>query len=445
MASYQPPNPQQGSIFNPSDWISPNAGSIDTAYLNDHYCQYPVAQGNMSFAGINNTGTTTIKQNLVMTGIANTNFIEFPDGTKQYTAGTGSSILNTSNTFIGTNTFNPTPSSSVGYTLPIGISLLNNQQGNNEGDIIYKGTSSTGLCIYSTSRSNVQGETPQILLYPDGTQTVLTAIAVGGIVRASALSSSGLIQLQATTGVNVGVDAGLPLLNIGGFGNISGDLNGLNVSSNLTLPAQSSYDSGIVYSNLSATQAFVQSALGSGGGGYAILSSPSLQTFTGPIQFAGETTALTQATGTMDTTLATTQFVYNAIISNMYTQNITTVVSDTTGFYISTADFNFVQTYNGNTGTNTYMFDGATLDSVAVSNPLIFTLTFPSALYPINSGATFVAGTVMQVYEQTTLTTFNLQITFLNNTQVKFTSGGTLMNTYGPIILSGALYISWAT
>lgn len=240
MASYPPPNPQQGTIFNPIDWIEPNAGSIDTAYLNEHYCQFPVAQGSMSFAGINNTGTTAIKQNIVMTGTPNVNYIEFPDGTKQYSASSSIDILNDANTWTGVNSFYPNPVQTYGATMLQGITLTNNQSTSTaSGDstiVSYTPSSGTGFEIYSLSQTNqCVGISPQIQLQPDGVKTSLFANGTNGVVQLNALGGTGSkIILQASSGVLLQVN---PLINFNNFGTLTGSSTGITSTVQLNTPS----------------------------------------------------------------------------------------------------------------------------------------------------------------------------------------------------------------
>lgn len=377
MASYPPPNPQQGTIFNTIDWIEPNAGSIDTAYLNEHYCQYPVAQGSMSFAGINNTGSTTIKQNLVMTGTPNVNFIEFPDGTKQYTAVAGGDILNDANTWSGVNTFYPNPLQPYGATMTQGITLTNNQSTSTaSGDstiVSYTPSSGIGLEIYSLSQtSQCAGVAPQIQLQPDGVKTQLFANGTNGVVQLNALGGSqSKIILQASSGVFLQVN---PLINFNNFGNLTGSVSGiassanftstsfiindtvndnyqlysqnspnygmviantsgnngvltlsnasttlstltatttgLNISTAITLPPQTTYTPSTTYGDVGATQQFVQQALASQGSGDVSLAGTN--NFTGINTFNGSIPTTT-LTNTSDGQFATVAYVKSSV------------------------------------------------------------------------------------------------------------------------------------
>jgi hypothetical protein len=253
MASYPPPNNQQGTIFNPIDWIEPNAGSIDTAYLNEHYCQFPVAQGSMSFAGINNTGSTTIKQNLVMTGTPNINFLEFPDGTKQYTAVAGGDILNDANTWSGVNTFYPNPVQTYGSTMLQGITLTNNQSTSTaSGDntiVSYSPSSGTGFEIYSlASRNNCSGVPPQLQLKPDGVFSALIANGTNGVVQLNALGGTGSkIVLQSSSGVYLQI---VPLIDFNAWGQLSATSTTSGITSTVQLNTPSIKIGGTIGSSL---------------------------------------------------------------------------------------------------------------------------------------------------------------------------------------------------
>ena len=125
MAEYPPPiDPTE--IFNKDNWI-PSPDAIDLAFLQASFCEYPVAQGLMNFSDVNISADATISQNLLLAGTPSVNYLEFPDGTKQYTAPSADDINtvynDVSNTFIspfiqtfqGSNLTTPTtaPSASL--------------------------------------------------------------------------------------------------------------------------------------------------------------------------------------------------------------------------------------------------------------------------------------------------------------------------------------------
>jgi len=107
MASYPKPT-NTGSTFNAPNWIAPTVNSADTAFLNANYCQYPIVQGGINTKSITATGSVGVSSNILMNGVAGVNYIEFPDGTKQYTGTqdfSGYAFTDISNTFTKLNTF----------------------------------------------------------------------------------------------------------------------------------------------------------------------------------------------------------------------------------------------------------------------------------------------------------------------------------------------------
>ena len=509
MASYPPPNPQQGTIFNTIDWIEPNAGSIDTAYLNEHYCQFPVAQGSMSFAGINNTGSTTIKQNLVMTGTPNVNYIEFPNGTKQYTASSGADILDTDNTFIGVNTFSPLPLQPYGSIMNEGLTITNNQSNAGTGLgtqlISYTPTGTIGFSIFSLASTNTTtGAPPSLKLLPNGVSSVLQAQGTNGIAELNASGTGGSIILQSSTGVKLQIS---PLINFNNWGTLSATSNdGIKSNVNLTSTSfiindtvndvyqfysQNSPNYGMVIANTSgglgtltlsngsttlttltstttglsvndsiivpsqtypltssnqvATISYVNSAITSQGGGDASLSAT--QTFTGINTFSQGVNLPAQnynPSFTYGNVASTQEFVQEAILDGTFTGLISVNVSNAVGFESGYAPpaFNFTQTINTKQQTNNYYMVSYSSIHFTAGTPIGFTLTFPSFLYPIGTTPTFLSGTGINCFSPTTLQTFNLQISFLNNTSISCTSGGTTTGSNNYTI-TGQFYISW--
>jgi len=103
MSLYSPPN-EILPIFNPINYDLPgNTDPNDIPFLTGYFTRYPVSQGSQTISGtLVSTGQVTAQTNIVMSGTPATNYIEFPDGTKQYTAGGGagtlSSVLTAGNT-----------------------------------------------------------------------------------------------------------------------------------------------------------------------------------------------------------------------------------------------------------------------------------------------------------------------------------------------------------
>ena len=246
MATYPPPNPQSGSIFNPSDWIEGNNSNLDIEYLNEHYCKFPVAQGNMSFAGISNTGTTTIGQNIVMTGTANVNYLEFPDLTRQYTAVAGDDILDTANTFTKNNTF-----PSISLNTGTGANLT---------------SSNSGLSCSANLTA------PKFIIndnVDDSYQIYSQNTGDFGLVISNTSGLNGKLTIS---------NGSTTLTSLTSYLYALGDVR-LDVSTQISVPTQTEYSPSTTYVNVLATQAFVKSAIQSQGGGDASLTAN--QTFTG--------------------------------------------------------------------------------------------------------------------------------------------------------------------
>jgi hypothetical protein len=176
----------------------------------------------------------TMGQNLIMDGVYNTNYLEFPDGTKQYTAVAGSDILNTNNTFAGVNTFFP-PTQTFGSTLNQGLTFTNNQYINGSGDtdiIAYIPDSTTGLCIFALTTNSASFNTPQIQLLPDGTASNFQASAINGIVSIISNNTGGTIQLKSDSGVQLVHNASLKFST---YGTLTGGSTGLSSSANFII------------------------------------------------------------------------------------------------------------------------------------------------------------------------------------------------------------------
>jgi hypothetical protein len=90
MSAYPPPT-ENLPIFDSSQF-STLTGTLTKAEADLLYLHYPLGQGNETIPSLVVSGAETIggqlnaEQNIVMSGTANTNYIEFPDVTKQYTA-----------------------------------------------------------------------------------------------------------------------------------------------------------------------------------------------------------------------------------------------------------------------------------------------------------------------------------------------------------------------
>ena len=143
MSVYPAPANQQGEIFNPSLWIVSAITGVSVQYLDENYLRYPVAQGYETLNGMTNLSNGTFEKNIVMTGTYLTNYIEFPDGSQQFTAdsGGGSGDAQLSG---GTST---TPQNFTGY----------NEFSNSGGQITLTNTTTpTSIILKSDSTNNKQ-------------------------------------------------------------------------------------------------------------------------------------------------------------------------------------------------------------------------------------------------------------------------------------------------
>ena len=106
-----PPPTEIVPIFNPLDYLRQDS-TLTKEYADLHYLQFPVAQGTESLQETIVNGpavfndSLTANNNIVIDGIPNTNYLEFPDGSKQYTAPPAGNLLTSNNIFTGTNAFN---------------------------------------------------------------------------------------------------------------------------------------------------------------------------------------------------------------------------------------------------------------------------------------------------------------------------------------------------
>jgi hypothetical protein len=107
MASYPPPNfIEPLSVFNPLNW-EVRQTTLTTAIADLRYLKFPVAQGLETLQDTITNGTADFAGNIIMSGTALTNYIEFPDSTKQYTAPVAPvNLLPLNNVWTGTNDFN---------------------------------------------------------------------------------------------------------------------------------------------------------------------------------------------------------------------------------------------------------------------------------------------------------------------------------------------------
>jgi len=310
--------------------------------------------------------------------------------------GGGSNLLPLNNLWTGVNNFNP-PVQTYGSTMPQGLTLTNNQNSSTpagDNDIIsYTPTSTQGLCIYSLSNTNsCVGQTPQIVLQPDGVKSSLVANGTNGVVQLTALGgTSSNIILEATTGVFL---KDFPTINFNNWGTLTADSSGLNIlattinlatptggptvntiltpqannldiSNPITLPAQTTYDSGATYGNVASTQEFVQKALASQGAGD--VTSGGTNNFTGSNTFDFNLNGGTITTPglTLARNVETGQNELDLVSINSTTNNGLSIYCETAS--VSSASTPKIQVYND--GTATLFNTDITLPTQSQYNP----------------------------------------------------------------------------
>jgi len=318
MASYNPPNPYVPNAFNPNQYITPSA-NITTQYLDENYLRFPFAQGAENFVSINNQGqlnqggkaefsSATIPVNFLLAPTI-TNPIADTATTPANAVATigyvlaneqgGSDLLPKNNPWTGVNNFNPTPLQTNGATMTKGLTLTNNQisvGGDGDNDIVsYTPNTTSGLCMYSLGLyDNCIGKSPQIQLFPDGVESLIQAQASNGKVVVNATGQGGSIELNASSGVKIGVNG---ILNFNNWGTLTGSstTNGILSSVALNLPAQTTYNPSINYGNVASTQQFVQQALASQGSGD--VTATGTNNFTGMNNFDNDNSSTITHTG----------------------------------------------------------------------------------------------------------------------------------------------------
>jgi hypothetical protein len=101
MSAYNPPV-ENVPIFDASLFRTTNSstsGFLTKDEANRLYLQYPFGQGTQTLPALNVSGNQTTTGNIVMNGVDTTNYIQFPNGTRQYTASTTATTFKIANYF----------------------------------------------------------------------------------------------------------------------------------------------------------------------------------------------------------------------------------------------------------------------------------------------------------------------------------------------------------
>jgi hypothetical protein len=172
MATYPPPNFLEPlPIFNPINWEVQVSSNISIAYLDANYLKFPVAQGLETFSDTITNNDAEFAGNITMTGTSLVNYIEFPDGTQQFTAGGGGggASLTANQTFTGVNTFStgyinltdlasiPATLSGSSQYLSIGnIPYFSASSGTTGVELLTQFTLTSGTGIYTSGLNSTQ-------------------------------------------------------------------------------------------------------------------------------------------------------------------------------------------------------------------------------------------------------------------------------------------------
>jgi hypothetical protein len=453
------------------------------------------------FQGSNTTSSSTapLQFTNVSTGEYGSLFVD-PNPNNDLTlysnqSGGGLTISNPTNSF----TINPTTTNTASFLNPIvsNASITGQSLGlNTTGADAYTIYSNTSPVNYGLVIANTTGANGSLTVSNNGgTSTTLTSTSTGLSINDNLLMNSkninNVVQLngiaggtltlgtQSSSSVNItggsltagnslGINSanGSCVFNYYTANNLTMNLNSsetllianagtsimtfssteINASQNLNMNSNNilniaSQTYPLTSSNQVATISYVNQAISSQGGGDAILNTPNLQTFTGPIDFSGNTNAITQSNSTNNSTIATTAFVQN-LFDSMFSGQLIGVVSNTTGFNgPPPTSLTFIQNYNSNISSNNLYLQTYNAN-IGAYTPVSFTLTFPTSLYPSGATPIFIVGTGLNLFATTSLQSLNMQVSFLNNTQIRCTTGGS-QATGGTTQITGQFLISW--
>lgn len=480
----------QGNNYNPATF--PSASSTGLSYQSalGLFLSYPQAQGKITLLDTNITGNLRTSDNIFLDNSGN--YIQFPDGTKQTSAPSPDDINTVYNDISNTFT-SPTQQTFQGSNLSNNINApfkFSNVDSGEFGTLFVDPNPNTDLTLYSNQNtggltvSNINGYSFTVnpingnianFKNPISSDFGISGTSLGvdntiifSNAQSTAISNNSLqstnpniyfalndasnnqyaplqiyynsIQYNANLNMNNNPIYNISSLQIGTGTNTYTQLvqGGSTFGINNLYPSSSSPQISLAVKNLSETlQGLTITSSGVNLNTQLNMSNYNI------INLGSGTTATTQSTTTNNTTIATTAFVQN-LFANMFSGQINASVSNLTGFNFNPPTvFNFVQNYNGNTKSNNLYLQDENNISVGVYSTISFTLTYPSALYPNGATPILLTGSFFNLYFPDTLQSLNLQITFLNNTQIRCTSGGSQTNS-NYANFTGQFFISWA-
>ena len=227
MSAYPPPN-ENLPIFDSSNFISAtDANQIAT--LSQSFLRFPVSQGSETISGsLITTGQITAGANLVVSGTSGVNYIQFPDGTQQFTAGGGggggtlSSVLISGNTATNSIILNNT---GTGTNV---ISLLPNATTTNPTIVLTDGTTTNTIDKNGYTTRNTSSTATHYLNFSDSSAT-----GTGAIQKTAGIScqpSTNSVTASTFTGALIGNVTG----NVSGTAGSAGQMTVIQTSSSGT-------------------------------------------------------------------------------------------------------------------------------------------------------------------------------------------------------------------
>jgi len=265
MASYDAPNPYVPNTFNSSNFILPGT-TITTKYLNENYLQFPFAQGTENFVSINNQGSLTQGGRAEFSSTTNpVIFTEPPTITNPviYPATIPGDSLATI-TYVNQCVGGGGGGGGDVYTNLSNIydtGLTQTFQGNSTAPtIVITNTINNSTSLLSTTTNNS--------LEITSAQGVALNNTNGNIVSFAAIDGNIFkVNNPIKTGFYLDTPSIVFLSSGTTYGTLTGDNGGITSDVNMYVPTQTAYNSGTTYMNVVSTQAFVQSAINSQGGG----------------------------------------------------------------------------------------------------------------------------------------------------------------------------------
>ena len=372
MASYPPPTfIEPLSIFNPANYETTSAGGITEAFLATHYLQFPVAQGNETLDTTFVSGALEANNNIFINGTPSVNFLQFPDGSKQYIAGGGAGPVGPTGATGATGGIGPTGATGIqgiqgiqGDTGPTGATGLQGIQGIQGIQGATGPTGDTGATgVGTTGPTGPAGAGTNLLPLNNvwtGTNTFQSDIDIGYFTGARFYQKAGVLIIENNH--QFAPNEAIMEINCGTLAQTASEIqfdlatyNALNLSSTLMeVKVPASFLTSVVNSitptlgdssTLVATTAFVQNTTA------GLLTSNN--TWTGANNFT------TQTAGNNSTLVATTAFVNSAVgISNSITYS-TAVATSVNWNCLTTGTYSFILcAYGGKGGNSNLSYSG---------------------------------------------------------------------------------------